>query len=79
MEAKRAYHFLKIRKRPWYTWFLRLVWLVWAIFWAEVAWGSWKELETRAFLIALVIFVVSLVVGILLWVWGYRRIRKSRS
>ena len=77
METKDSHHLLKIRKRPWLIWFLRLVWLAWVIFWAEVAWGSWKELEPRASLIALVIFVVSLVVGILLWARGYRMFRKS--
>ncbi len=79
MEAKDSHHFLKIRKKPWYIWLLRLVWLAWIVFWAEVAWGSWKELEPRASFIALGILVFSLIVGILLWVWGYRRFRKYRS
>jgi hypothetical protein len=79
MEAKDSHRFLKIRKKPWYIWLLRLVWLTWIVFWAEVAWGSWKELEPRASFIALGILVFSLIVGILLWVWGYRRFRKYRS
>jgi hypothetical protein len=79
MEAKDTYHFLKIRKKPWYIWLLRLFWLAWIIFWAEVAWGSWKEFEPRAAVISLSVLVFSLVVGILLWLWGSRRAKKAGS
>jgi protein-S-isoprenylcysteine O-methyltransferase Ste14 len=70
METKDMYHSLKIRKKPWYTWLLRLIWLAWVIFWLEVALGSWKEVEPRAAIISVVILVVSLAIGILLWSWG---------
>ncbi len=79
MKAKNTHHFLKIRKRPWYTWLLRLFWLVWIIFWLDVAWGSWKELEPRAGVIALSIFLLSLLVGIFLWLWARRKAKKAGS
>lgn len=72
MKDKDTYHSLKIRKKPWYVWLLRFVWLAWIIFWTEVAWGSWKELEPRAVSISLGILLISLVVGISLWFWGRR-------
>jgi hypothetical protein len=77
MEAKDTYHSLKIRRKPWYTWLLRLVWLAWLIFWMEVALGSWKEVEERAAIISLVILMFSLVLGILLWSWGRLRPKKE--
>lgn len=73
MENKDRYHFLKVRKKPWYIWLLRLFWLAWIIFWTEVAWGSWKELEPRAALISLGILLLSLAVGISLWFYGRRK------
>jgi hypothetical protein len=72
MEAKDTCHSLKIRRKPWYTWLLRLVWLAWLIFWMEVALGSWKEVEERAAIISLGIIVFSLSAGILLWFKGQR-------
>lgn len=57
-------------KLPWTIWALRIVWLIWLAFWAEVTIGSWKELEKRAFTISLVVFVVSLLVGLVLWLRG---------
>jgi hypothetical protein len=77
LKAKVTYHFLKVRKKPWYIWLLRLVWLTWIIFWVEVAWGSWKELEPRAAVISPGILVFSLVAAILLWFWGGRRRNNS--
>jgi len=71
------YSVIKIRKRPFYVWFLRAVWLVWIIFWADVAIGSHQEMEERAFVISLVIFLVSLAIGFLLWLRGYRRFKKT--
>lgn len=75
MKTSESQFFLKIRKRPWYIWLIRLIWLVWLVFWAEVSIGSWKEFETRAFVIALGIFLISLLLGILIWLLGNRRIR----
>ena len=77
MEAKDMLLSLKIRKKPWYTWLLRLIWLAWVILWIEVALGSWKELEERAAIISLVILVFSIALGILLWSWGRLRSNKE--
>jgi len=75
MEEKKIYSTLKIRKRPWYIWLLRFLWLVWLVFWAEVSIGSRQEMEPRAFTIALVIFLVSLVLGVLIWLIGYLKLK----
>ncbi len=75
MDKKNMYAVLKIRKRPYYIWILRLIWLAWLFFWAEVAIGSGQELEPRAFNISMLIFLVSLLIGLLLW---FKGIRKNR-
>jgi len=75
MDKKNMYAVLKIRKRPYYIWILRLIWLAWLLFWVEVAIGSGQELEPKAFNISLVIFLVSLVIGLFLW---FKGIRKNR-
>ena len=77
MIMKNTYWTFKIRKQPWYGWLLRIVWLTWLVFWAEVAVGSWKETEPRAFTISLIVFLVSLFLGFLLWLWGYRKFKKA--
>lgn len=56
-----------VRTASWFIWLLRIAWVVWLAFWAEFAIGSWRELEKRAFTISLIIFVVSLLAGIFLW------------
>ena len=76
MAEKRKFLVVKIRKRTWFIWGLRVIWVLWLLFWAEVSVGSWKELERRAFVISLVILLVSLVVGSFLWLWGYLRFKK---
>jgi len=76
MEEKKTYSTVKIRKRSWYAWILWLLWVVWLVFWAEVSVGSWKEWEPRAFVIALVIFSVSFVLGVLIWLWNYLKFKK---
>ncbi len=75
MDKKTMYAVLKIRKRPCYIWILRLIWLAWLLFWVEVAIGSGQELEPRAFNISMLIFLVSLVIGLFLW---FKGIRKNR-
>lgn len=75
MDKKNMYAVLKIRKRPYYIWILRLIWLAWLFFWGEVAIGSGQELEPRAFNISMLIFLVSLVIGLFLW---FKGIRKNR-
>jgi len=79
MDVKNKYRLLKIRRRPWYFWLLRFVWLTWIIFWAEVAWGSWKELEPRASFIALGMLLFSLGLGIVFWFWGRNRTKKPAA
>lgn len=76
MVERSPYSVLRIRKRAWYIWLLRVLWLVWLVFWADVAIGSWKEMEQRALFISLAVFLVSLILGFLLWLWGYMRFKK---
>lgn len=79
MADKDTFTVLKFRNRSWYIWALRSVWFLWVLFWAEAMVGSGKEAESRAFVISLVIFLVSLVAGILLWLWGYLKFKKGRT
>ena len=76
MVDKEKYTVLKIRKSAWVLWVLRVIWFIWLLFWAEVTVGSWKEAEQRAFIISLIVFLVSLILGILLWLWGYLKFKK---
>jgi len=76
MAEKGKFLVVKIRKSPWLIWVLRAIWFLWLLFWAEFTVGSWKELERRAFVISLVILLVSLFGGSLLWLWGYIRFKK---
>jgi len=76
MVNKGTYTVLNIRRRPWYIWVLRAIWFLWLLFWAEVTVGSGKELEQRAFVISLIVFLLSLILGLLLWLWGYIRFKK---
>ncbi|MFW6140495.1 MAG: hypothetical protein ACOC5S_03990 [Acidobacteriota bacterium] len=76
MKNENSYWILKIRKRPFYIWLLRFLWIVWLVFWAEVALGSKAELEPRAFVISLVIFLISLIGGLTLWLVGLKKFRK---
>ncbi len=76
MAEKRKFLVVKIRKSTWFIWGLRVIWVLWLLFWAEVSVGSWKELERRAFVISLAILLVSLAVGSFLWLWGYIRFKK---
>jgi len=77
MTEKGKFLVVKIRKSTWLIWGLRVIWILWLLFWAEVSVGSWKELEQRAFVISLVILLVSLFVGSLLWLWGYLKHKKA--
>lgn len=76
MMARDTFSSLKIRKRPWYLWIWRAVWIIWLVFWVEVTIGSWKEMEYKAFGISLAIFLVSLLLGLLFWLWGYQKLKK---
>jgi len=71
MAEKDKFLVVKIRRSTWSIWGLRIIWVLWLLFWAEFAIGSWKELEQRAFVISLVILLLSLVVGSFFWLWGY--------
>lgn len=76
---KDAYCILKIRKRPFYIWVLRAAWFIWLIFWAEVALGSRAELEPRALTISLVIFLLSLLAGLVLWIIGLTKFQRGKK
>ena len=79
MAEKGTFTVLKIRKRPWYIWVLRAVWFLWLLFWAEVTVGSGKELEPGAFVISLIVFLLSLILGLLLWFWSYLKFKKAKT
>jgi len=79
MRVKHSVWTIKIRKRSWYVWLGRIIWLVWLIFWADVAVGSWQEMEPRAFIISLIVFLFSLFFGLILWLIGYLRHEKARA
>jgi len=73
MKKENKYINIKIRKRPWYNWLLWIIWLAWLIFWAEIFIGSRKELEVRAYYISLTIFILSLIIGFLIWLWNTKK------
>jgi hypothetical protein len=77
MAEKGKFLVVKIRKSTWSIWAIRVIWIIWLLFWAEFMIGSWKELEQRAFVTSLVILLVSLVVGLFLWLWGYLKHKKA--
>ncbi len=77
MAEKGKFLVVKIRKSTWSTWVLRVIWVLWLLFWAEFMAGSWKELEKRAFIISLVIFLLSLAAGLFFWLWGYLKYKKT--
>jgi len=77
MDKKNMFTVIKIRKRPFYIWILRLIWLAWLFFWVEIAVGSRQELEPRAFKISLIVFSVSLLIGLFFWIKGIRKKKKE--
>jgi hypothetical protein len=68
---------LRVRKRPWYVWLLRAVWVVWIMAWLEFAIGSRQEIEPQAFSIAVRVLIVSLLLGLGLYFWRLREERKG--
>jgi len=68
-----------IRKRPFFVWTLRILWVVWLLFWLEVSLGSRQEMEYRAFCISLAVFLISLTIGVLIWLRGYLKSIKGRN
>ncbi|MFW6136620.1 MAG: hypothetical protein ACOC5U_00945 [Candidatus Aminicenantaceae bacterium] len=79
MKDNSLYWVFRIRKRPVYIWLLRIVWVIWLVFWAEAALGSKAELEPKAFSISLVIFIVSLLAGVVLWLIGRSKFNKKKK
>ncbi|NIM58408.1 MAG: hypothetical protein GTO16_05615 [Candidatus Aminicenantes bacterium] len=77
MAEKGKFLTVRIRRSTWSIWALRAIWILWLLFWAEFMVGSWEELEKRAFIISLVIFLLSLAVGTFLWLWGYLKHKKT--
>lgn len=70
---------LRIRKRPWYVWLLRAIWVLWLLFWLEFAIGSKQEIEPQAFSIAVRVLIVSLLLGLGLYFWRLRESRKGKG
>ena len=68
---------LRVRKRPWYVWLLRAVWVVWILAWLEFAIGSKQEIEPQAFSIAVKVLIVSVLLGLGLYFWRLREERKG--
>ena len=79
MAKDKKYINLRIRKKPWYVWLLWIVWFLWLLFWLEIAVGSAKEMETQAFVISFVVFMLSLAGGISIWIWNYRKNNRANK
>ena len=79
MSANNAYRVLKIRRRPWYAWVLWFVWGLWLLIWAEFSLGSWREMEFPAFYAGLIILTVSAALGVLCWMIGSIRFKRSQE
>ena len=77
VDEKTDYLTLRVRKRPWYVWLLRAVWVLWIIFWLEFAIGSKQELEPQAFATAVKVLIVSVLLGLGLYFWRLRESRKG--
>ena len=78
MLDRREYTILKFRRKPWYVWILRFVWLAWLVLWLEVAVGFGLEMEARAGAIAKGVFLASLVLGLVIWFVGRRSDSRRR-
>ena len=70
---------LRVRKRPWYVWLLRAIWVVWILAWLEFAIGSKQEIEPQAFSIAVRVLIVSLLLGLGLYFWRLREGEKGKG
>jgi len=68
---------MRVRTRPWYRWVLRLVAVLWLLFWLDTAVGSHLEAEPRALWISIV--VLGLSVGAWVGVVLVERFRGRRS
>lgn len=79
MNKNDIYKAIKIRRRPYYTWILRILWIVWLLFWLDLVVGSHQEWEPRAFQISLAVIVISFFLGLILWIRGIQRARKNGS
>ena len=79
MDNKSDHLTLRIRKRPWYVWLLRVVWVLWILFWLEFAIGSKQELEPQAFSIAVKVLIVSVLLGLGLYFWRLRSSGKGQG
>ncbi len=79
MEKETGYLTLQIRKRPWYVWLLRAMWVLWIVFWLEFAIGSKQELEPQAFATAVKVLIVSVLLGLGLYFWRLRESRRGKG
>jgi len=67
---------VSIRRRPFYLQLLWIIWVLWLLIWAEFSVGSWQEIEYRAFGISITVFLVSLLIGSLVWFRGHLKSKK---
>ena len=72
MGKEAGYRILRVRKRPWYVWLLRVAWMLWLLIWLEFAIGSRQELEEQAFATAVKVLIVSVLLGLALYSWKLR-------
>ncbi len=79
MGVTTGYYEIRIRKRPWYIWLLRVIWLLWLAFWLEIAIGSKLETEAQAFQISLYVFIFSLIFGLGLSLSRHYKRKKASS
>ena len=79
VDKETGYLTLRVRKRPWYVWLLRVIWMLWILFWLEFAIGSKQELEPQAFATAVKVLIVSVLLGLGLYFWRLREGRKGEG
>ncbi len=72
MGKEAGFSILRVRKRPWYVWLLRVAWVLWLLIWLEFAIGSRQELEQQAFTTAVKVLIVSVLLGLALYSWKLR-------
>ena len=77
VDKELGYVTFRIRRRPWYVWMLRAMWVLWILFWLEFAIGSRQELEPQAFATAVKVLIVSVLLGLGLYFWRLREARKG--
>ena len=62
MTKNSEYVNVKIKKRSWKEWLFSVAFILWLLFWTEIATGSFRESEPRAAWISVGVVIISLVV-----------------